>query len=127
MPRIEVGEYVRINKSSRFLGIGKIIKIVGNTVYVKMYINLPISFLEEDIKEYKHSHNIKDLIEAGDLVTYEIKGLKHRTYTDIVKNYADARTLENKLGVAYYSLEQINIKTILTKEQFAHNCYEVED
>lgn len=62
MAEIEVGEYVRIDKSSRILGIGKIIKIVGNTFYIKMYITLPISFSEEEIKKYKHSYNITELI-----------------------------------------------------------------
>ncbi len=66
--KIEVGEYVRRDKGSRFLGIGKVIQIVGNTIYLKMYIDLPISFSEEEIKECKHSKNITELIKTDDYV-----------------------------------------------------------
>lgn len=70
--------------------------------------------------------NIKDLIEAEDIVVYKIKGLENGTYIDIVKEIQDARTLTTKRRVKLYSLEQLNILQILTKEQFKANCYEVE-
>lgn len=72
-----------------------------------------------------HSKNIIDLVQAGDLVYYTIKGLEHSTYIDIVSEHTDARTLENTLIVRMYKLEQLNIKKILTKEQINENIFEV--
>ena len=46
---------------------------------------------------------------------------------DIVKEHTDARTLEKTLRVGLLSLEQVNIKQILTKEQFKKESYEVEN
>lgn len=115
---IEVGEYVRIDKSSRFLGIGKIIKIVGNTAYVKMYINLPISFLEEDIKKYKHSKNIIDLIEVGDYVN----GRKIERINDYGEHKRADFNLDFDDCDAVYNQD---IKLILTKEQFASVEYKI--
>lgn len=72
-----------------------------------------------------HSKDPKDLIQAGDLVYYTIKGLEHSTYIDIVSEHTDARTLEKTLRVRIYKLEQLNIKKILTKEQINENIFEV--
>ena len=75
----------------------------------------------------KHSKNIKDLVQAEDVIVYTIKGLEHSTYIDIVKEHTDARTLKSKLRVRIYSLEQLNIKQVLTKEQFTRESYKVEE
>lgn len=72
-----------------------------------------------------HSKDAKDLVQAGDLVYYTIKGLEHSTYIDIVSEHTDARTLEKTLRVRIYKLEQLNIKKILTKEQINENIFEV--
>jgi len=72
-----------------------------------------------------HSKAPKDLVQAGDLVYYKIKGLEHSTYIDIVAEHTDARTLEKTLRVRIYKLEQLNIKKILTKEQINENIFEV--
>lgn len=114
MNNIEVGEYVRINKG-RFLGTGKVIKKVANTIYIKMSISLPISFPEDELKKYNHSKNIIDLIEVGDYVNYE-------RILDITGEYIKTtETIHNK-----YCLSN-NIKSILTKEQFKQGEFIVEE
>ena len=73
----------------------------------------------------KKSENIIDLVQAGDLVYYTIKGLEHWTYIDIVKEHTNVRTLEKTLRIRMYKLEQLNIKKILTKEQINGSFFEV--
>ena len=65
---IKVGEYVRINDDFRLiaLGIGKVIRINQDTIYVKMNFELPFAFKIENIA--KHSNNLIDLLEVGDYV-----------------------------------------------------------
>lgn len=111
-----VNEYVRINKSSRFLGIGKVLKIVSNTIYVKMYLSLPISFSYEEIKGYKHSKYPIDLIEVGDYVNGK---LIHKI--DKGPNYCYLYYGNCKTFVDY------QIKTIVTHEQFSSIEYKVEE
>ena len=57
MEEIQVGEYVRINNDFRLiaLGIGKVIKINKDSIYVKMNFELPFTFKKENIA--KHSFN----------------------------------------------------------------------
>ena len=49
------------------------------------------------------------------------------TDIEIVKEHTDARTLKKTLRVGLWSLEQVNIKQILTKEQFEGESYRVEE
>ena len=85
-----------------------------------MHINLPISFSEEETKKYKHSKNIKDLIEVGDYVNgYRIDNivngmLVHRS------NGIDRSGILSP--IAQY---ENDIKTIVTNEQFKSIEYEV--
>lgn len=111
--KIEINEYIRNT-------FGVIYKVNSlNDLY----------FIEDKFynRIVKHSKNIKDLVQAEDVIVYTIKGLEHSTYIDIVKEHTDARTLKSKLRVRIYSLEQLNIKQILTKEQFENNSYKVEE
>ena len=61
---IKVGEYVRINNDFRLiaLGIGKVIRINQDTIYVKNNFEMPFAFKIENIT--KHSFNLIDLIEV---------------------------------------------------------------
>lgn len=77
----------------------------------------------EDI--VKHSSNIKDLVQAGDIIIYTINC--KIADIDIVKEHTDARTLEKSLRVGLYSLEQVDIKQILTKEKFESESYRLEE
>lgn len=114
---IEVGEYVRINNDFRLiaLGIGEVIRINQDTIYVKMNFELPFAFKIENI--VNHSKNIIDLIEVGDIVfTEDFPGYDFIYIYD--KEMLEALKQDVKDGV--------RIKSILTKEQYTRNCYTVE-
>ena len=103
---IEVGEYVRINNDFRLiaLGIGEVIRINQDTIYVKNNFELPFAFKIENIA--KHSKNLIDLIEVGDIVNGE-------RILDITGDYIHTNeTDHNRFYLAKH------IKTILTKEQY---------
>lgn len=117
---IEVGEYVRINNDFRLiaLGIGKVIGINEDSIYVKMNFELPFSFKKENIAN--HSKQLIDLIEVGDIVKdkynkYEVAFVKDD------KIYCNDYNLDDSL----ITLREQDIKVILTKEQFEANCYKV--
>ena len=123
--KIEVGEYVRVDKNNRFLGIGKIIKIVSDTIYLKMYIDLPISFRFEEIKEYKRSKNIIDLIEKYEFANERlIIDIDKKNNKICLLEPFDDKNLSNSF-VVWHDIEDIN--SIVTKEQFKYNCYEVKE
>ena len=118
---IEVGEYVRINNDFRIiaLGIGKVIKINQDTIYVKMNFELPFAFKLENIA--KHSKNLIDLVEDGDYVNgYKIIAINYKENYITIQNINEFD--ENGIKV----LQEHEIKTILTKEQMEANCYTVE-
>lgn len=122
MDEIKEGEYVRINSDFRVvcIGIGKVTKIAQETIYVKMNLDLPISFKKEDIK--KHSFNIIDLIEEGDYVNgrlilqvdYKMKRIC------LLVTFLDTMSMSNVIWI-----DSQDIKSIVTKEQFKSVEYEV--
>ena len=113
MEEIKIGEYVRINKDFRkfCLGIGEVVNVVKNEVYVRLNNVLPISFNINSIA--KHSKNIIDLIEAGDYVNGK-KIEETKIYTD--------RIIGGGLQETFYDYQ---IKSIVTKEQFEGVKFEV--
>ena len=118
---IEIGEYVRINNDFRLiaLGIGKVIKINQDTIYVKMNFELPFAFKLENIA--KHSKNLIYLVEDGDYVNgYKIIAINYKENYITIQNINEFG--ENGIKV----LQEDEIKTILTKEQMEANCYTVE-
>ena len=112
---IEVGEYV-INQNR--LVIGQIIEIneERQEAIIKTdtdKVKIPIGFW--NIK--KHSKNIIDLIEVGDIVFIEdFSGYDFIYIND--KEMLEALKQDVKEGV--------RIKSILTKELYQANCYTVE-
>ena len=72
----------------------------------------------------KHSFDIKDLVQAGDIILYNVNS--KMTDIEIVKEHIDAITQEKTLRVGLWSLEQVEIKEILTKEQFEQMKYVIE-
>ena len=124
MSEIEVGDYVRINNDFRLiaLGIGKVIRINQYTIYVKMNLDLPISLKTENIT--KHSKNIIDLIEIGDIVNnHYVKAVCLDGAVKYIK-LDNAYSPENHFtGVRTY---EDDIETILTHEQYERNCYKVK-
>lgn len=117
---IEVNEYVRINIDNRnCIGIGRVTKIVNETIYVKMNnkYNLPVSFQIDKI--VNHSKQLIDLIEVGDYVN-------GREVLDIYKPRDLWEPIEIRVNSRYTNfILAYEIQTILTKEQYIANCYKV--
>lgn len=119
MKDIEVGEYVRINNDFRLiaLGIGKVIGINKDSIYVKMNFELPFSFKKENIAN--HSKQLIDLIECGDII--EIRTGLHSNFKYFVENEDNLLLLKEQVKQFW------NIEKILTHEQFETNCYEIKE
>ena len=123
---MQVGDYVRTNNG----GIGKIIKCPFKTIFLDEIwgdINGHQTIITDNV--YKTSPNIIDLIEAGDYVNgmevmeadwfnengeYE-EGLAFPMYAS-----DDLQVIENWL-----LLRSVNIKSIVTKEQFENMEYKL--
>lgn len=118
---LEVNDYVRINMDNRnCIGIGRVSRIVNETIYVNMNnkYNLPVPFQID--KVVKHSKQLIDLIEVGDIVKdkynkYEV------TFVKDDKIYCNDYNLDDSLII----LREQDIKEILAREQFEANCYKV--
>lgn len=112
---LEVGEYVRIDSDFRLiaLGIGKVIKINQDTIYVKNNFELPFAFKIENIA--KHSKNIIDLIELYDYVNGMV-------VFDIITYDNGEKAIKLSSG---YLMNEKEIKDILTHEQYTQNCYKI--
>lgn len=117
---LEVNDYVRINMDNRnCIGIGRVSRIVNETIYVNMNnkYNLPVSFQIDKI--VKHSKQLIDLIEVGDIVNgMEVLDIyKPRDLWEPIEIRVDSRYTNFILAE--------DVKIILTKEQFEANCYKV--
>lgn len=72
----------------------------------------------------KASHNIIDLIEVGDIVTLRSEYCEDEIYRVI---YSDNGSIEvDCLGDGWMTINDDDIKQVLTKEQFAAMAYEVK-
>lgn len=121
--KIDVGEYVRTNNK----GIKRIDRIDNNKTVNKYLYFTGIEDFEG--KEYgiiktteivKHSKQLIDLIEVGDIVEdkynkYEVAFVKDD------KIYCNDYNLDDSL----ITLREQDIKKILAREQFEANCYKV--
>ena len=128
MEKIKVGEYIRTKDG-----------VIAKVTYVDAMMvdcdrdvfdlnnlammEIPTEYIEEYI--VKHSFDIKELVQAGDIILYNVNS--KMTDIEIVKEHIDARTQEKTLRVGLWSLEQVKIKEILTKEQFNQMKYIVGD
>ena len=101
---IKVGEYIR-TKSGTIIKVTKT-KIVGKYYYLD---------IQENRKIVKHSSNIIDLIEPGDYVNGK--------YVQEVKQYKDGKSILAFIGI----IDNEDIKSIVTKEQFKSVEYKVGD
>lgn len=117
MAEIGVGEYVRINNDFRLiaLGIGKVVGINQDSIYVKMNFELPFSFKKENI--VKHSKQLIDLIEVGDIV--RIRTGLYSSFMEFIDNEECLLILKEQVK-KFWTIEEI-----LTKEQYEGNCYKV--
>jgi preprotein translocase subunit YajC len=125
--KIEVGDYIRTNKGI----IGKLVRIERDDIDISLkwyvfddnknerYVNKPYIV--------NYSKNIIDLIEEGDYVNGE--------EVICVYGYDEDGNDKDGLGIcetdedyAYYKyLEDINIYSIVTKEQFNSIAYRLEE
>lgn len=118
---VEVGEYVRLARNQ---GINKIIDedddgfLVLDEIIADEYGEecFEISLQDVDKEIVKHSKNIIDLIQVGDIV--------NNGYIYEIGNTEDGhKWVHNLNGLLLF---EDDIKTILTKEQYTQNCYTVE-
>lgn len=100
MDNLKVGEYVRTKK-------GKIFKYGKGRTY-----------LGKDNEILNHSFNIKDLIEEGDIVNRQI----------VVYIEGEGLVVERAEYIfPYILIEEMEIKEILTHEQYERNFYRLEN
>ena len=123
---IEVNDYVRINMDNRnCIGIGRVSRIVNETIYVNMNnkYNLPVSFQIDKI--VKHSKQLIDLIEVGDYVNG--REVKHIAMFEGFPDYPKLNFTDKKYLIPGETIENKDIKTIVTHEQFESIEYKVEE
>ena len=112
---IEVGDYVRTRN-------GKIRKVKSTVAQYYITDRLNISdnnqFEKEDI--VKHSKNITDLIEVGDVIEvhFPVRNTIRKIYAD--EYFKDSMILNGIIS------GNVILKTILTKEQYMQNCYKID-
>lgn len=124
---IEVGDYIRLTRNQ---GINKIIDIdEDGFLILENYIadewgDECIQISPQDIKNeiIKHSEDIFDLIEVNDIIQYRVNSLSE-TKVGRVKNYIDARSNKEYLGIEGFDIKKIYIEKILTYEEFERDCY----
>lgn len=127
--KIKVGEFVRLARNQ---GINKIIDedddgfLILDEMIADEYGDecFEISLQDVDKEIIKHSFNIIDLIEVGDIVEYQVNSLSELK-VGRVKSYRDARSNKEYLGVEGFDITKIYIKSILTNKQFEENCYKL--
>ena len=115
---LEVNEYVRTKDGHIAKYIEKLVKDedVSDGILFDGYIyekhkHIRYSFLKEII--VKHSKQLIDLVEVGDYVNGK--------YVQKIKSDRNGKYILALIGI----IEEQDIKTILTKEQFEANCYKV--
>ena len=120
---MKVGDYVR----TKYGKIGKIINISKNRVSTTTYLiewSSCKAYYVSQVKDYKSSPNIIDLIEVGDYVNgYKVLFAGAITW-DNDGNVIDKRVKINYDGYDRWLSEDF-IKSIVTKEQFESMEYKV--
>lgn len=109
--KLEVGMYIRTK-------YGIITKIIDNRDNVIIKTDDYTTHLRSEV--IKASNNVIDLIEVGDIITYEFP-----TGLGILK-YENVTVLENLLDILKNS-DEYTILSIVTKEQFESMSYKVGD
>ena len=121
--KLEVGMYVR----TKYNGISKIVDYINDPTHYffkcykldRDYINCEEYITETDV--LKTSHNIIDLIEAGDYVN----GYPVYEKIDYPDNTRAIVIADDNKSIIWKESSQY-IKSIVTKEQFESMKYEVE-
>jgi hypothetical protein len=108
---IEANEYVRTNGGH--IGIFQKYEEEGISQWFTMLQNGTL-YTTATKAIVKHSKNIIDLIEVGDYVNGK--------YVKEINQYKDGKSIIALIGI----IDEKNIKTILTHEQYNANCYKIE-
>ena len=121
MKDIKVGEYVRTYNGL----IGQVVQITDYSYVIRIY-----NGAEYVVRAVitKHSFNITDLIEVGDIVNgKEIKYVKGDIDSSDVGNPKDFayNYYDDEYGV-WRGISEDQVKTILTSQQYEANCYKVK-
>ncbi len=130
MKEIQIGEYGRTNlgKIIKFAWLetsegekckNKVILIKNNKVVNEFY------YFSKNEYIVKHSKDITDLIEVGDIIEWEYKELSYYGINEVINRFG----IIGVYGIEYdnvISLKHITIKRILTHEQFENNGYRLE-
>ena len=124
--KIQVEEYIRTYDGI----IGKILEdedigengVCIDTTFLDDYADETNFVKYKDIKS--HSFNIIDLIEMGDILKYRLNNFSSIDVSEVIR-ITEGRTLKEYLSVKGYSLNQIEILSLITKEQFKNIEYEV--
>ena len=122
---IKVGEYVRTPEQGY---IGKLVEVNKNVLnYYKIDVGREIRRINGMSDNYiysrdgfglKHSSNVLDLLEVGDVVT-------HGEETIFITAFESEEQLDYFINL--YKHENLSIKSIVTKEQFALAEYRLEE
>lgn len=104
---IEPKEYIRTESGDIF--------IVDN----ERKVIQGIKFLDVQYgKIIKHSKNIKDIVKYRDLIVYEVNGRRHKGFIKEVNRHYE---------INHWSLEQIKIIKIITREKLLKAVFEVDE
>ena len=123
---IEVGEYIRLARNQ---GINKIIdkkndRYILESEIEDCYGDIIWFLYEFELKDYivKHSKQLIDLIEKDDYVNgYKVINVINEEPCPSGK----CVDIDSSKDSSECTLWEEDIKTILTKEQYANNCYKV--
>jgi len=114
---LEVGEYIRDIDRGEILQVENVWKDDDRLgIKFKEYAGSN-TFSKDDLKRFKHSKDIMDLIEVGDFVNGN-KVIKIECGCYAITSEKTAYNL-NKSYTDY------QIETILTHEQYEKNCYKI--
>lgn len=127
MEEIEVGKYGRTNKGKIFIFAwlqnsdgkrytNKVLLGNGKIIENKFY------YFDNGEKIVKHSKNLIDLIEEGDVLEIEDEGCEEK-YECLKGN--EGLSVYISIYDCYRKIEDLKIKKILTKEQYEENSYKV--
>ena len=125
LEEIKVGEYVRTtNKGIRQIAmidnhktVNKYLYYIGEDFEGKSYAYIKTTEI------LKHSFNLIDLIEVGDIVNRHLVVDKYKDINEYGNDFWCLVIEDDSLLIR--SIREENIQTILTKEQFEDNCYKV--
>lgn len=127
MEEIEVGDYVRTRNGD----IGKVLDITNVTMQKrKKYLikwNISKAYYITAIRMVKHSKNITDLIEEGDILRIKVQYHHKIEPRYILEEIKDKKTATWKNLLEQIDLCHYEIIEILTKEQYDANCYRLEE